>query len=343
MFLNRAGDRKARLTTIVIIGLALLVGGCIRFTYDETPDTAPEEAAELTSVPEAVEATSTPTPSPTETPVVEGPVTIRPEPSLLDIPRGQTRKVEIYVDNAVDLHSIELHISFEPRYIAIEDADPDTEGIQIAPGTLLPSPQVARNEANNDAGLILYQAQSGEDAGQGSGVAASFTVRSLAQGGSPLRFNTVELQATDGEPITAEEQIDGLVVIGAGGEPSESPERPSPTGPPPDPTASTTEEDLYHTVQAGENLFRIALRYGTTAEAIAQANGITDPTTVKVGQRLLIPKGQTYQEEVYVVQPGDTLYSIARRLGVSVEELARLNAIIPPYTIEVGQKLNVSR
>ncbi len=44
-----------------------------------------------------------------------------------------------------------------------------------------------------------------------------------------------------------------------------------------------------HTVQAGENLFRIALRYGYTAEYLASVNGIADPTTIYVGQVLIIP------------------------------------------------------
>src|ERR1700716_4153064 len=46
-----------------------------------------------------------------------------------------------------------------------------------------------------------------------------------------------------------------------------------------------------HTVQPGENLFRIALRYGTTVEALAAANQITDPTHITVGQVLVIPGG----------------------------------------------------
>lgn len=53
----------------------------------------------------------------------------------------------------------------------------------------------------------------------------------------------------------------------------------------------TTCEKVIHTVQPGENLFRIALRYGTTMQAIAQANGITDINVIVVGQQLAIPCG----------------------------------------------------
>jgi LysM repeat protein len=44
-----------------------------------------------------------------------------------------------------------------------------------------------------------------------------------------------------------------------------------------------------HIVQQGENLFRIGLKYGMSWEAIAQANGIGDPSQVYVGQQLVIP------------------------------------------------------
>lgn len=44
-------------------------------------------------------------------------------------------------------------------------------------------------------------------------------------------------------------------------------------------------------------------------------------------------------DATYTVKRGDTLYGISRQTGTSVKELARLNGISPPYTIEIGQKL----
>ncbi|HEY4691580.1 MAG TPA: LysM domain-containing protein [Anaerolineae bacterium] len=44
-----------------------------------------------------------------------------------------------------------------------------------------------------------------------------------------------------------------------------------------------------HVVQPGENLFRIALRYGSTVQALAAANGITNINLIFVGQVLKIP------------------------------------------------------
>lgn len=45
---------------------------------------------------------------------------------------------------------------------------------------------------------------------------------------------------------------------------------------------------------------------------------------------------------IYTVKRGDTLYAISRSTGTSVRDLARLNNISPPYTIEVGQKLKLN-
>jgi LysM repeat protein len=48
--------------------------------------------------------------------------------------------------------------------------------------------------------------------------------------------------------------------------------------------------DGFHVVQAGESLSRIASRYGVTPSEVAQANGITNPNSIRVGQKLKIPK-----------------------------------------------------
>lgn len=100
---------------------------------------------------------------------------------------------------------------------------------------------------------------------------------------------------------------------------------------------------VIHVVQAGENLFRISLRYGTTVKAIMAANNLTS-TTIYVGQRLVIPgswvppSGPSF---TYVVKRGDTLYAIAWRYGTTVMAIARLNGLVNPNRIYVGQRLQI--
>ncbi len=60
--------------------------------------------------------------------------------------------------------------------------------------------------------------------------------------------------------------------------------------------ASNTGMTIMHTVQQEENLYRIARKYGTSVQAIQQANGIADPTMITVGQKLVIPNLQATTE-----------------------------------------------
>ncbi|MDZ4278465.1 MAG: LysM peptidoglycan-binding domain-containing protein [Dehalococcoidia bacterium] len=96
-----------------------------------------------------------------------------------------------------------------------------------------------------------------------------------------------------------------------------------------------------YVVEAGDSLAAIAEQFGTTAEAIAEANGIADPTALEVGQELVIPGsdvlGETEEPEgdepdeapgegtTYVVQTGDTADGIAADFGITVEDLAAAN------------------
>ncbi|MFB0533552.1 MAG: LysM domain-containing protein [Anaerolineae bacterium] len=116
---------------------------------------------------------------------------------------------------------------------------------------------------------------------------------------------------------------------------------PSPTTPPGTPGASTV-----HVVQRGENLFRIALRYNTTVEAIAAANGIRNTQLIYVGQRLTIPGGGGTTPppgggRTHVVQPGENLFRIALRYGTTAQAIAAANNLPNIHLIYVGQVLRI--
>jgi LysM repeat protein len=121
---------------------------------------------------------------------------------------------------------------------------------------------------------------------------------------------------------------------------------PAPTTSTPTAVPSSTGQTT-HVVQRGENLFRIALRYGTTVNAVASANGIANPALIYVGQTLTIPApGQTPSPPpaggtTYVVQRGDNLFRIALRYNLSYQYLAQHNGIANPSRIYVGQVLRI--
>ena len=104
--------------------------------------------------------------------------------------------------------------------------------------------------------------------------------------------------------------------------------------------SSSPAQRIYVT-QPGDNLFRIALRFGTTPEALAAANGLKIPYTIHAGARLVIADPGDLPQDNYIVRLGDTLYRIANRKGITVEELAAANGIQPPYIIHAGTLLIV--
>ncbi|MBI3942617.1 MAG: LysM peptidoglycan-binding domain-containing protein [Chloroflexi bacterium] len=98
-------------------------------------------------------------------------------------------------------------------------------------------------------------------------------------------------------------------------------------------------QTVTHIVRPGETLYSLARRYGTTVEAIAQANGLTNVSQIYSGQRLIIPLGSNPALNTYVVRGGDTLFSIGRQFGVDPYAIARANGILNPNRIYPGQRL----
>lgn len=124
------------------------------------------------------------------------------------------------------------------------------------------------------------------------------------------------------------------------------------TGSPGGETGSTT-----YTVQAGDTLSAIASEYGTTVDAIASANNISDANFIVTGQTLTIPGtggdngsdgGDSTPDEpeqpsttTYTVEAGDTLWAIASEYNTSVHAIVAENNISNPDFISVGQTLTL--
>ncbi|MCY3832335.1 MAG: LysM peptidoglycan-binding domain-containing protein [Chloroflexi bacterium] len=101
-----------------------------------------------------------------------------------------------------------------------------------------------------------------------------------------------------------------------------------------------------HIVRPGETLGLIAGRYGLDIPTLASANGIRNAHLIYTWQSLTIPADSAAQSaappirEIYVVNHGDTLGSIAEAYGLSVYELQAANNI-GTWMIHVGQELKI--
>ncbi|MEW6232548.1 MAG: LysM peptidoglycan-binding domain-containing protein [Chloroflexota bacterium] len=109
------------------------------------------------------------------------------------------------------------------------------------------------------------------------------------------------------------------------------------------PTASSTIS-VTHQVKPGESLSSIANYYGVLAADIIRANDLKDPNRLVAGQMLVIPGVAAPPTPIiHVVRPGENLYGIARKYGVSPEALASANGIADYNLIQAGQRLKIPR
>lgn len=195
----------------------------------------------------------------------------------------------------------------------------------------------------------------------------------------PLTTSVAQSDTTDGWQLSAtaivaeitqthEYSLTQTAIAAGFGEPTLAPLTPTPTGAPvgvtPVPGGSCV-----HQVVAGDNLFRLSIRYGVTIDQIAAANGISNIQLITVNQRLTIPgcgttgnvpppttsaglntqnpggvvtnpgTGTSTCAGTYVVQQYDTLFQISLQCGVPMQSIANANGIANPSIIIIGDQL----
>ena len=101
------------------------------------------------------------------------------------------------------------------------------------------------------------------------------------------------------------------------------------------------ESQEIYTVKKGDSLWKIANKYNTTVEKLKSVNNLkTD--TLSVGQKLVIPSISVSPEvsDTYIVQKGDSLWSIANKFNMTVSELKNLNNLTNNL-LSIGQVLKI--
>lgn len=96
-----------------------------------------------------------------------------------------------------------------------------------------------------------------------------------------------------------------------------------------------------YVVQKGDSLYSIANKLGTTVSELKKENNLTS-NTLQIGEVLRIPTKEIYEgeENVYIVQKGDTLYSVAMANNTTVDELKKANNLTPNI-LSTGQLLKI--
>jgi LysM repeat protein len=108
-------------------------------------------------------------------------------------------------------------------------------------------------------------------------------------------------------------------------------------------------DDGIHVVARGETLMEISRQTGITVERLAALNGLTNTTTIFPGQILKLdgtPPAElaalaSGKDSQHIVSSGDTLWQIAKKYGVSVEALRKVNGLHARSLIKPGQKLAI--
>ncbi len=120
-------------------------------------------------------------------------------------------------------------------------------------------------------------------------------------------------------------------------------------------TRSRARKRANYTLRKGDTLWDVAKRFGVGLETLYRANGISDPRTLRPGEKIYVPdmapgrasasaqEAAEVQKQVvrYRVRRGDTLWDIARRFGVHPRDLQKWNGISRKTLIHPGDKLKV--
>lgn len=350
-----------RLGFIAILIVALLVG-CVDEspTTDETDDGGGVQAEAAADSPVA-----TPTPIPL--------------PDDLRIGFVGNNRVELnhplpvtvnLVGNQV-IEEISLRAQLPMMYLQVQDVNPDTEEI-IEIVAEIPEDKVLRNEVD-ETGVLYFDARDINLPGHGGRIdLCTIPLQGIALGQEDINLYSATLKSSQGEdlvvslpePFVIIVQEDPVVTTPTP-TPSPSP-KPTETSPPEAtptpstmPTSSWTPAPLpplsevittpipiqpnsvYYRIHPKQTIYRLSEMFGTTVEAIVEANDIKDVNAVEAGAVLRIPVAPPAGKAAYFVSTKETLYSTAKAFGLTVEALVAMNDIkASSYDdIEIGEWL----
>jgi len=326
------------LIAVVLILIALGIG---RLVWTLIGETKPEEVAPAGPTPSGIVESR-----PME--VAAGVTVVGIDPAWQRIGSEGTTEVAIRVENVTRLYGAEVHLTFDPNYLEIQDADPDKSGVQLQMGSF-PAPDfVVQNQADNVQGTIDYAVSqlAPREPIDGGGILATITVKTKGEGSSWLAFTSAKLANPDGQQIPAE-TLAGEVAIAVGALSVQ-------------PTATVAGPEITPTVEGPPTETPVVIATPLLTQSPTAAPGVPtagpSPTETPLSatpEPTVGPSPTPFQMEptatpppsavtggcYYVVQRGDTLFSIARRFGTTIGAIAQANGLSNPRYIRAGQRL----
>lgn len=103
------------------------------------------------------------------------------------------------------------------------------------------------------------------------------------------------------------------------------------------------DKSYIYIVQKGDNLQKIAKKYGISLAELVQLNNIQNINLIRIGQQLIIPNKSNSNEKVTVItiKPGDNYTKLAKQYKTTVTNIIKANPNINPNKLQIGQKLNI--
>lgn len=104
---------------------------------------------------------------------------------------------------------------------------------------------------------------------------------------------------------------------------------------------TSTQLSGYHSVKSGDSLWKLAKNYQVSTKQIRAWNGLDSNTTLQIGQKLKIYSDQFGKKIVHTIQPGESLWIVAKKYQVNTQKIALWNRISIKSVLQPGLKLDI--